>query len=501
MNTLSEKIIVTCMMICTLGFFACREDGQTTSGEIAVKTVSAMPGSITLAAGGTRTVRATVIPEGANQVVYWMSNNEDIVTVTNGILTGISEGETTITVTSAVDPTKTDVVNVTVTGAVIPVDSVRLNKSEPFVMYIGDDSILTAFVYPENADNRDIIWHNSNPEAATFENGIVHGVGRGTTVITAFSACDVNLYAALEITVTDKNVPVEEIVLPVASAAMPAGKSKTLTPTVLPADATDKTLSWESDNPGVATVDNGVITANAAGTAVITVKSVSNPDIDNSVTVTVCDLSTWSPVAADAVGLWIFDYSGDFTKPDIGQALTESGDGFTAVDGPAGASAVRVARGSYFAARHGIAANGGGTRVNEYSVMFDCRFTALNDWYGLLETDMNNGEENDIWIDLPSGKIGCGDIGYSSDGTIPVDNNYHRLVITVKLPDEIKFYVDGTLIFTTSSSLDHIRRSLDTAGVLFFADASAWDTDIDAAAVGIWDKQLTDAEVASLGGI
>jgi hypothetical protein len=205
------------------------------------------------------------------------------------------------------------------------------------------------------------------------------------------------------------------------------------------------------------------------------------------------------PPESYPVGLWIFDDADDFTRPNTGQALTKAGDGFTAVDGPAGSTAVRVARGSYFEARHGIAANGGGTRVNEYSMMFDYRLVDLNDWYSLLEANLDQ-DESDIWIYAAGGQIACGDIGYSDGGAVPRDNSYHRIVMTVKLPGDVKFYMDGELVFTASSSLDHPQRSLDTAGVLLFADVTGWDADIDVAAVGIWDKELTAAEVAAIGG-
>ena len=49
------------------------------------------------------------------------------------------------------------------------------------------------------------------------------------------------------------------------------GKTLTLTATVTPDNATDKTVAWTSSNDAVATVDaNGVVTAKAEGTATIT---------------------------------------------------------------------------------------------------------------------------------------------------------------------------------------------------------------------------------------
>lgn len=51
------------------------------------------------------------------------------------------------------------------------------------------------------------------------------------------------------------------------------GEAKKLTVSVLPEDATDKEVAWESSDEGVARVENGVVTAVGAGEAVVTVRS------------------------------------------------------------------------------------------------------------------------------------------------------------------------------------------------------------------------------------
>ena len=66
-------------------------------------------------------------------------------------------------------------------------------------------------------------------------------------------------------------VTVTGVTLSQAEAALNIGESVTLTATVLPDNATDKTVTWASSDPAVATVADGVVTAVAAGTATITV--------------------------------------------------------------------------------------------------------------------------------------------------------------------------------------------------------------------------------------
>lgn len=65
-------------------------------------------------------------------------------------------------------------------------------------------------------------------------------------------------------------VPVESISLAPATADVDEGKTVTLTPTILPADATDKTITWTSDHEDIATVKDGVVTGVKAGIATIT---------------------------------------------------------------------------------------------------------------------------------------------------------------------------------------------------------------------------------------
>lgn len=66
---------------------------------------------------------------------------------------------------------------------------------------------------------------------------------------------------------------------------MTPGQSKTLTVYYTPTNATDKTISWSSDNPSVATVNNGVVYARTRGTAIITVKSTNGKTDKARVTV------------------------------------------------------------------------------------------------------------------------------------------------------------------------------------------------------------------------
>ena len=71
----------------------------------------------------------------------------------------------------------------------------------------------------------------------------------------------------------DETVAVTEVKITSTVTEVTAGETITLTAEVLPADATDKTVTWTSDNNEVATVKDGVVTGVAAGTVKITAKA------------------------------------------------------------------------------------------------------------------------------------------------------------------------------------------------------------------------------------
>ena len=83
-------------------------------------------------------------------------------------------------------------------------------------------------------------------------------------------------------------VDLVSIALP-ATASVKVGKTTTLTPVFDPENATDKVVSWASENASIATVDNGVVTGVSAGTVNITVTYVADPTINATCAVTVSE--------------------------------------------------------------------------------------------------------------------------------------------------------------------------------------------------------------------
>ncbi len=130
--------------------------------------------------GGKISLVATVSPENAtDKTVTWESTTPSIAVVSNGTVTGISEGKTTIRARVG-EFTATCVIEVT---KVLPT-AISLNKTD-MKLSVGKSEKLTATVTPANAADKSVIWSSSNPSVATVSNGTVTAVSAGTATITA----------------------------------------------------------------------------------------------------------------------------------------------------------------------------------------------------------------------------------------------------------------------------------------------------------------------------
>ena len=159
-----------------------------------------------------------------------------------------------------VRPVCTPVQQVAVTGIELNQSSVSLELGQSFIPY------LIATVLPENASNKIISWSCSDENVVNFvktgnDRGYLGALAPGTATITATTA-DGGFTATCEVTVS--GVPVTGVTLDKESLVLKPGESYTLTATVLPEDASIKTVTWTSSNPDDVYVNNeGKITANA----------------------------------------------------------------------------------------------------------------------------------------------------------------------------------------------------------------------------------------------
>jgi len=160
----------------------------------------------------------------------------------------------------------------------VRVTGVTFDRNE-VELEVGGSMTLKATVHPANATEKTVYWRSDDPRFATVTaDGLITGIANmyhygynydGYSVIVA-STMDGEYYAYCSVTV--KYVPVTGMTLNKTSLTLAVGETEALTATVVPANATNKTVNWYSDSHYVAIVnDNGVITAADYGTANITV--------------------------------------------------------------------------------------------------------------------------------------------------------------------------------------------------------------------------------------
>ncbi len=222
--------------------------------------------------GAAEKLTATIAPSDAtDSMVLWKSNDPEIAVVSNkGMVMAIGNGTTTITAEAADGSgvKATARVEVTDPGTVteIKVTGISLNPAALTFDKLGEKKTITAQVTPADASNQTILWKSDRPSVATVsETGEVTAVANGNATITAEAADGSGVKATASVTVAVKDADisprpvsyVSSVKLAFKKYEIAKGKSVNLTKDIVslsPADAENKTLTWKSSNPKIATV-------------------------------------------------------------------------------------------------------------------------------------------------------------------------------------------------------------------------------------------------------
>lgn len=183
-------------------------------------------------------------------------------------VTGTIENSGTIIVEGNLEDPGEQIENVDkgkVTG--VEVSEITLDTEEAD-LNVGESIVLSAVIVPYYAENQTIIWSSSDGSVASVENGTVKALHSGEAVITASTANG----KTAECTITVPGTKVTDVSLDPTEAQMHIGETLQLEETVIPKNADNQNVTWTSSNEAVASVDeDGLVTAEDAGTAIITV--------------------------------------------------------------------------------------------------------------------------------------------------------------------------------------------------------------------------------------
>ena len=322
--------------------------------EVSVKAYDAVtsveiaePTSTEVYVGGSLQLNATVLPATADPAITWETSDDTTATVSaTGLVSGVKEGNVTITAKSTADATKLDTIELSVvepegtlvekvlseydfgglTGTGTKLDSnsgftafnnsyVEANSLSNSLVSVNLTNVYsgngTGGLHPStegllktgtgdyngvieltlsedvNVTKVEVIaqpWNEKSGDTMSVNDGEAKTLPVEADTVTSFEgnfgnvvkietakrAFVFNIKLYVTVVETGEDVPVESVTLNHPELSMVTGETVTLVASVSPVTATDKTVVWESNNTEVATVEDGVVTAVAAGNATIT---------------------------------------------------------------------------------------------------------------------------------------------------------------------------------------------------------------------------------------
>ena len=250
---------------------------NTTVAGIPVQNVSLDKSTLNLDISDHYTLTATVLPENAtNKNVTWSSSNNNVATVTsNGIVSPLSNGSCTITVTT-VDGGKTATCSVTVTtkitGITLDKSSAKVEKTQTLQ--------LNASLIPSTATPKPINWVSSDSTIATVNNGLITGLKSGSCTISASVTEGSNTYTATcEVSIIVYPTSVTLNIHNINKHILNETPVEILEVTLLPEDTTETNIIWRSTNPNIVEVNiltGELVYKENAGSCIISVTAKNN---------------------------------------------------------------------------------------------------------------------------------------------------------------------------------------------------------------------------------
>ena len=239
---------------------------------VGVEKIELDKSELSLKKGESASLKATIFPENASdKSLKWGSSDVSVATVdAYGNVKAEGNGEATVFVSSS-DGGFTAYCNVKV-GT--PVTGISLDPREFTLETIGSSFTIKPVISPEDASDLGVVWESADTKVVSVaSDGTVTAIGPGTTTVKATT----NDGSFTSNCVVSVKSPAQHVSLDKTSLKLLEGESGKLTATVYPLNSTQKTLTWVSDHPDVASVDNeGNVTARKAGTATVTVKVAEN---------------------------------------------------------------------------------------------------------------------------------------------------------------------------------------------------------------------------------
>mgnify|MGYP003630696573 CR=1 FL=1 len=271
--TANSEGVSTISVITNDGQFTATSTISVERALISVNGISLSEETLNMTEGESKVITATVTPQNAdNKTINWSSNNSAIIAVdANGRLTANSTGDAIVTATT-VDGNFTASVFISVNAAPEVELLIAPNPADYVVyVYFGSSTPLNITTLNIYNSNNSIVKTFSNPSAILDGENyrlLINDLPVGNYVVEGIS--DFGNYL-IDFSIQREIIPVTGLNLDVSEAAVQVGTIKTLNASIIPSNASNQTLVWNSSNTSIATVDEfGNVSGISEGTAFIT---------------------------------------------------------------------------------------------------------------------------------------------------------------------------------------------------------------------------------------
>ena len=298
-------------------------------------TSMSIPSTLNVDVGDTTQIETEFTPSNTTrQTCYWSSSSTSVATVDAfGNVKGVKAGTATITATS-VDEEISRTCTVTVNN--VSVTGVTLNKHQ-LTMDTNSEDSLSATVSPNNATNKKVTYSSSNENIVVVDDSgnLLTGDTEGNAIITV-TTDEGGFTDTCEVTVgTPSTISPTSITISSDGNELNVGNSMQFTATVLPNNATDKSVTWSSSNTEVATINqSGLLTGLKDGTTTVTATT-NTGGLTHSKTITVHKVLSSISIDGQTTEFTVgntFDFGGtvtahynDSSTSDVTSSATFSG--------------------------------------------------------------------------------------------------------------------------------------------------------------------------------
>lgn len=224
--------------------------------------------------GNTHTVNLTLDPRDAtNANVTWTSLDEKVAKVdATGKITAVGVGTTNITIEAALANSDGNKAKATVKVNVREkLQSIAFESKATYINVGGTKEIAIIYKPDENV-NKEVTFKSSDTSIFTVDNkGVIKGVKEGQAVLSCESKeLGQSGVITCMVTVTASEIPAKDFSITPAAETIYIGETLQLTKKFNPENATNQTVTWNSSDTSIATVNaTGTVKAVKEGKAII----------------------------------------------------------------------------------------------------------------------------------------------------------------------------------------------------------------------------------------